>query len=95
MILDKQGFDSAVLEISELHGFKLCQELEEAVATVILHAPPDMGDFNQEYIANRVAKMLANKIAYEKIQEIKVARDTKQAETTSEVPANGTVSVQD
>jgi hypothetical protein len=70
----------------------------EAVSTVILHAPPDMGGFSLEYIANRVAKMMANKVAYDKLQEIKVKRDTeiqaKQAATQTEGVASGSSEVQ-
>ncbi len=75
MIIDEQGFDSLVFEISGINGFPLTEELNEAIATVILHAPPDMGNFDQDYIAKRVAKMMANKVAYDKLQEIKAKRE--------------------
>lgn len=65
----------------------------EAVATVILHAPPDMGSFEPKYVGSRVSKMIANKAAYDFLQELKTNREKKQAETLTQVPADGTKSV--
>lgn len=63
------------------YGFFKDDATYEAVSTVILHAPPDMGDITLDYIADRVSKMMANKIAYEEIQAIKTRREQKHAAT--------------
>ncbi len=88
-ILCKEDLNELISNLAGEYGFPQDTELTEAVSTVILHAPPDMGSFNLVYIGERVGKMLANRIAYDTLQELKEAR--KQAETNTEVPANGTV----
>ncbi len=75
-------------------AFERTDDTYEAVSTVILHAPPDMGSIDVDYVGNRVAKMLANKIAYDKIQELKEKRkqeDTAKAAQAAEVASNGPV----
>ncbi len=88
-ILCEQDLNELVSNLAGQYGFPQDIELTEAVATVILHAPPDMGSFNLVYIGERVGKMLANRVAYDKIQALKEQR--KQAETPKEVPASGPI----
>jgi hypothetical protein len=91
-ILEQTDFEHMVEAVSIELRTEKNDDLYEAVATVVLHAAPDMGDLQLEYVEARVAKMMANKIAYEKIQELKEKR--KQAATPTEVVANGSGEVQ-
>ncbi len=90
-LLKSQHLDALVSALYQTFGFDTSDDTYEAVATVILHAPPDMGQFTLDYVGNRVAKMMANKVAYEKIQELKAKReDTLKASQASGVPSDGT-----
>jgi hypothetical protein len=78
--------------VEHLHdewSFSISDDTYEAVATTILHAPPDMGRLDSEYIGNRVAKMLANQIAFNKLNEIKTKRE--QAATKTQEAADGSI----
>jgi len=94
IIYSEQDFNEFSADIAGAYKFPLDDQFYEAVATVILHAPPDMGDLDPEYVAERVGKMMANKVAYEKIQEIKQKReDTAKAAQAAEVSSNGSESL--
>lgn len=97
-ILSDSQFNGFVALVAGNYGLPQDQDTEEAVATAILHAPPDMGLISVTYIGARVAKMMANKVAFDRIQEIKAKREAelkaKQAETKTEVPASGTIQEQ-
>lgn len=85
MIKTKEQFNLFVGDVIQAFQFPAGDETTEAIATVILHAPPDMGSFDPAYVGQRVGKMMANKAAYDFLQELKAK---KQAETKAkEVPA--------
>lgn len=90
LIHNEDHFFGLLKDLKSRFGFPENTDTQEAVATVILHAPPDMGEFDPEYVGQRVSKMMANKVAFDKIQELKEKRN-KQAETNTEVSANGTI----
>lgn len=97
IILNSEHFEEAATLVCNLWGLPYCDDTVEAISTVILHAPPDMGEFKEEYIGNRVAKMMANKQAFDKLQEIKAKRDVqlKQQAETKPVGDSASGSVQD
>jgi uncharacterized protein with von Willebrand factor type A (vWA) domain len=83
-ILSKANLDEAVAWISDANGFPQDDKTYEAIATVILHAPPDMGSFDEVYIASRVAKMMANKAAYDALQGFAEKRKAESPEAKQE-----------
>ncbi len=73
-ILEQQQFNQFVGLVAITLGKQVTDEFTEAVGTIILHASPDMGEFDPAIIGNKVAKMLANQYAFEALQTIKAAR---------------------
>lgn len=89
-LYNQEDLDAIVRDLAnDTWAFPINDQTYEAVATVILHAPPDMGSIDTDYIGNRVAKMMANKVAYDYLQDLKFKREieakSKQVETNTEV----------
>ncbi len=73
-ILEQDQFNQFVALVAVVLNKPVTDEFTEAVGTIILHANPDMGEFDAQIVGNKVAKMLANQYAFQALQDIKVKR---------------------
>jgi hypothetical protein len=78
-------FDNFAQQIFYTYDLPDLPSYRQAIATMIMHLPPQTDRVPLVYFAKSLRKSMANQIAYETIQQIKEAEKSTAAETSEPV----------
>lgn len=79
-----KDFDSFFESICEIYDIPFLPSYRQAIATMIMHMPPQEDKCTKSYFAKAIRKAMSNEIAYSVIQKIKNDAKIKQEEEAKE-----------